>query len=236
MRSSPIAYIVIALAVNALAAPTPTIYRRDGGAGSDSTTGTSGTVTGGTITNSGAVVFNGEDSGTHLLASLSIINSHTSLIQVTPEMAERLALVLHRPETAAPAPGDGSMATPAVLEGLHSQETQDLPVAAASPPTRGHRGTPSALAMPVAAARPAQAAHRAATAGAAVGVSSAMVAAEQQGPCSLATPDLRSVAPLLPPRRAWLATTVVQGTRATVAPARAGVLLVAREAATEFVR
>lgn len=71
MRSSAIAYIVIAFAVNALAAPAPTIYRRDGGAGSDSTTGTSGTVTGGTITNSGAIVANGEDSGTQSLLALS---------------------------------------------------------------------------------------------------------------------------------------------------------------------
>lgn len=149
-------------------------------------------------------------------------------------MAARLALVLHRPETAAPAPGDGSMATPAVLEGLHNQETRDLPVAEASPPTRGHRGTPSALAMPATAAHPAQAAHRAVMEGAAGGVSSAMVAAGQQDPRSLATPDLRLVAPLPLPRRAWLATTVDQETRATVAPARVAGLLVAREAATKF--
>lgn len=67
MRSSAIAYILVALAVNALAAPAPTIYRRDGGAGSDSTTGSSGAVVGGTVTNSGAVVANGEDSGTRSL-------------------------------------------------------------------------------------------------------------------------------------------------------------------------
>lgn len=64
MRSSVIAYVLVVLAVNALAAPAPAIYRRDGGAGSDSQTGTAGPVNGGTITNSGGVVANGEDSGT----------------------------------------------------------------------------------------------------------------------------------------------------------------------------
>lgn len=64
MRSSVIAYVLVALAVNVLAAPAPAIYRRDGGAGSDSQTGTAGPVNGGTITNSGGVVANGEDSGT----------------------------------------------------------------------------------------------------------------------------------------------------------------------------
>lgn len=196
MRSSVIAYILVAFAVNALAAPAPTIYRRDGGAGSDSTTGSSGAVVGGTVTNSGAVVANGEDSGTRSRSLSRIGHLLTDIIlQETPVRAARPALVPRKAEAAGPAPGDSSLARTAAPEGPRRRATRDLPAAAASTPTHGRRGTASTPAMPATAGRPALATRRAAMVETAAGGFSATAMPDQQALRSPATQDLQTEAP-----------------------------------------